>query len=255
MPSLSLKKLFGRWIHAKQSEPQLPITGLSASRQAFDLSKVQEPETIRRHKRKKLLRWSLPCALLVGIVALWFLLPTPLTHQAIGSYKHQNYRSARHWITPLTWTSPERWITKFNSGTIDTQLGNYTVAQAELTKALELAPADKRCMVVQNLVISLTLHSASIKATSTNQNTSVYDNEAASLKTNNPKCFKISTPPPKKKGGGGGGGGGAQQQSKQILSPAQAEELQQKNQQGQQSQQQDFLQSAVDPNNPNVKPW
>ena len=242
---------------ARSIRRQRPASGMSPDRQPFDLAKMQL-EPIRRHKRQQLLRRSLPVVLLMAVVALWFLLPTPLTSHAIANYKRQSYRTARRWLTPLTWTSPQPFVIAFNSGTVDTQLGNYTRAQTELTRALALAPADKRCMVLQNLVISLTAHASNLNLQNRAQQATNYSTEATTLKTNNPKCFHVvkkPTPPPIKETQGGGGGGGAQGQSQQVLTSAQQQELQQKDQSGQQSQQQAYKQNTVNPNSPDNQPW
>lgn len=225
--------------------------GTYVNRQLFDVP-TMENEATRRQRRRKLLLWSLPGVILMLLIALWFLLPTPLTYKAIKSYNHKGYQTARDWLTPLTWTSPQQFVIAFNSGTVDTQLGKYTRAQTELTRALTLAPADKRCMVLQNLVYSLDAHAATLQQEVTSATT--YDAQAAALRNQNPKCFH-TLPGGNDNGGGGGGGGGASAQSQQVLSQAQQQELQQKDQQGQASEQQDFNPNSVNPNSPNVKPW
>ena len=244
--------LFHRQDAIKQFEQR---TGFDAtnSRQPFDLKKMKgEPE--RRQKRRQLLKYSLPFVIIFFLITLWFLLPMPLTHQGINNYKHQDYKTARKWITPLTWTSPQQFVIAFNSGTIDTQLGKYDLAQGELVRAYTLAAPNQKCMVLQNLVYSLTAHFNSLQASGDFQKSIVYDQEAGNLKTAYPKCF----PPPKLPGntnGGGGGGGGGGAQSSQVLDQAQQQQLQQKNDQGQQSQQQDFQQNNFNQTNPNIKPW
>jgi len=198
--------------------------------------------------------WSLWAIVPLFLLALWFLLPTPLTSKAITNYRHQAYKTARNWLTPLTWTSPEPFVSAFNSGTVDTQLGKYTVAQAELTRALTLAPANRRCMVEQNLVYSLDAHAAALQQTALGQNAVVYQTEAASIKSSDTKCFPPVKPKPTQ-GGGGGGGGGAQNQNADIFTAAQQQQLQQKNSQGNQFQQQDLNQTVVNPSGPAVDPW
>jgi len=227
-----------------------------ASHQLFDASKMQY-ETARHQKRRKLLLWSLPVVVLVFFVGLWFFLPTPLTYKAIGNYDRTHYRTARDWLTPLTWTSPQQFVIAFNSGTVDTMLGSYTRAQAELTHALALAPTNKRCMVLQNLVYSLNAHANSLEQQANQEGAADYTAQSMSIKSQNPKCFPVI--PPKKippgGGGGGGGGGGSISQPEEVLSQAQADELEQKDEEGQQSEQQAFGQHTLNPNSPDVKPW
>jgi hypothetical protein len=239
------------WFRKRQVD-----TRASMNRRPFDLSKTNY-EAIRHQKRRKLLLWSIPGVVIMLLIALWFLLPSPLTSHAIADYKSQNYRKARDWLTPLTWTSPQPFVIAFNSGTVDTQLGHYPLAQTELNRALTLAPADKRCMVLQNLAISITDHVAVLQQQSNYQEASSLNTEVTSIKSNNPKCFTPVLPKktPPSGGGGGGGGGGQSESETQVLTPAEAQQLQQKNQQGQQSEEQEFSPNNVNPNSPNVKPW
>lgn len=224
-----------------------------ADRKLFSLSKMQDLEIARHEKRKKLLKWSLAPVILMFLIALWFVLPTPLTYKAIINYKHKSYHTARDWLTPLTWTSPQQFVIAFNSGTVDTQLGKYAQAQTELTRALALAPANKRCMVLQNLVYSLDAHGASLLRQGDDQNAATYTDAGTTLKTENPKCFP---PKPKLIGGGGGGGGGSGNSSaQQVLTQSQQQQLQQKNEEGQQQLDQGYSPNSANTNNPNVRPW
>jgi predicted Zn-dependent protease len=186
---------------------------------------------------------------------LWCLLPELLTRQAIKNYDHKSYHVARRWLTPLTWTSPQPFVIAFNSGTVDTQIGNYNIAQTELNKALKLAPPDKRCMVLQNLVYSLDAHAANLQHNSSSHAATPYSNQAASLTKSNPKCFQIAaltnhSKLQKKQSGGGGGS-----QSQQGLTSVQQQQLTQKNQLGQALSQQSLSQDSINPNSPAIKPW
>jgi hypothetical protein len=253
MPKPAPKRPSDRKSGAGRMSKQPQVGSTSSERQLFDLTKMQN-EPVRLRNRHKLLRWSIPFVIIVALVALWFILPTPLTHEAIGDYNHKSYQPSRNWLTPLTWTSPQPFVIAFNSGTVDTQLANYTRAQIELTRALELATPAQTCMVVQNLVISLTDHATSLGLQAQNEDAASYNSQAAGLKLSYSKCFHIIAPKQSKHGGGGGGGGGGGD-VQQILSQSQQQQLQQKNLVGQESQQQNFLQSAVNPNSPSIKPW
>lgn len=253
LPEIPFKGTLKKWFGGG-GLPQLP-TGVSSDRQPFDLARMQHMNKMQKMKRQKLLFWWIPCAILVGLIALWFLLPFPLTHQAIANYNRQNYHGARSWLLPVTWTSPQPFIAAFDSGTIDTQLGKYALAQSELIRAYTLAPANRRCMVLQNLAYSLTAHAAYLTAQGSAQDATTYKNEAASLKVTYKDCFKPNRNGPGQGDQGGGGGGGAANDIQQVLTPAQQAQLQQKNQQGRQKQQQDFKQDTVNSDNPNVKPW
>ena len=233
-------------------QPKYQAPGPTSDRLPFDMSKM-EYETARKQKRRQLLKWSLPVVLVVFLVALWFLLPTPLTAKTITNYKHGSFATARRWIAPLTWTSPQPFVADFDSGTVDTKLGKYVRAQDELTRALTLAKPAQRCMVLQNLVYSLDAHATSLTAQF--QDVTAYTTEVTNLKANNPKCFPAKQTLLHGGGGGGGGGGSVQSPAQQIVTQAQEEQLQQKNDQGQQTLNQGFEQNTLNQNNPNVKPW
>jgi len=225
-----------------------PANMIGPNFQPFQISQIQY-DTNRRKKRRRLLFWSLPVVLIVLLVALYFLLPTPLTSEAIQNYNHNKIQTARNWITPLTWASPQQFVIAFNSGTIDTRLGAYALAQAELVRALQLATPAERCMVVQNLVYSLDAHANQLYHTGQNQSATDLTSEVATLKQANPKCFLS------RGGGGGGGGGNKPKKPADLLTSAQEQQLQAKNEAGDQQEKQDFQQDNLNPNSPNIKPW
>ena len=235
------------------TQPPASTPGAGLNRQPFDMAKMNY-EAARKAKRRKLLRWSLPLVILAFILALWLILPYPLTYQAIKQYNHKKYPSARNWLVPVTWSSPQPFVAAFDSGTVDSQLGNYPRAETELTRALQLAPPDKRCMVVQNLVYTLEAHADELTEQSKTQDAKSLSSQAVTYRNDNKKCFQ-SIAPSKEQNDGGGGGGGAAAESNQILSSTQQDSLDQKNAQGQQSQVQDFLDSAADTDSPAIHPW
>lgn len=215
----------------------------------LELSKKQQDE-YRLHKRRKLLLYSIPGVVIVTLVSLWFMLPTPLTHQAIKNYNSNKYKTARNWLTPLTWTSPEQFVIAFNSGTVDTRLGNYKKAQSELERALKLAPADKRCMVIQNLSYSLTARAESLKG---KNEAAQYSAQAKKLKEQNPKCFlAVASEEEQEKKNDGGGGGGSQTDN---TGASQEQKLLEKNQEGQAMEQPNINQFIMDLNSPSTRPW
>ena len=212
----------------------------------FNLEKIDYKTALKR-KRRKLLLWSLGPSVLVVLIALWFILPMVLTHQAIGAYKHGSYTTARSWLTPMTWSSPEPFVAAFDSGTVDTRLGNYDRAEKELTRALALAPKDKVCMAAQNLVTSLRLHAEVTKKSV--KESKVYEAKASIVTKAHPDCFKGGSSQ-----GGGGGSGDAQSES-QAPSEAQQQQLEQKEQEGRDRQAKYATQEEYDPSNPKIKPW
>lgn len=216
------------------------------SSQPFDLAKL-DFKTIRRQERRKLLVRSAVPVVLVFIVALWFLLPTILTGRAIGNYKHEKNSAARRWLTPLTLTSPEPFVIAFNSGTVDTKQGKYDRAEKELTRAVAIAPEDKRCMAAQNLVISLKAHAESIK--SNTKEATVLETKATSVMNANQICFKGSA--------ASGGASASSDSAAQSQAPtdAQQQQLQQKEQEGRDRKAQFARDETFNESDPKIKPW
>lgn len=212
----------------------------------FDLDKVDYKAALKQ-KRLKLLKWSAIPVTITFLIAVWFLLPTLLTHQAINAYKTGNFKSSRNWLTPLTWSSPEPFVAAFDSGTVDTRLGNYDLAEKELTRALAIAPRDKVCMAAQNLVASLKGHAVAPKV-STKEKRQLQAKANIVIKAN-PACFVGSA------ASGGGGGSSDSSSDSQAPSDAQQKQLQQKEQEGRERQEQYATEEEYDPNDPKIKPW
>ena len=213
--------------------------------QPFNLEKI-DYKTMLTRKRRTLLIWSIGPSVVVTLLALWFILPMLLTHQAIGAYKNGSYATSRSWLTPLTWSSPEPFVAAFDSGTVDTRLGKYDRAETELTRALALAPKDKICMSAQNLVASLDAHAAVTKAI---KESKVYKAKASIVTKAHPDCFKGGASQ-----GGGGGSGDAQSES-QAPSESQQQQLEQKEQEGRDRQAKYATEEEYDPSNHKIKPW
>lgn len=215
--------------------------------QPFDLTKL-DYETRRKQKRKKLLLWSLPAVIIVFLLAFWFILPRILTHFAISAYKAENYGVARNWLTPLTWTSPEQFVIAFNSGTVDTQLGEYDRAEDELSRAVAIAPNEqKKCMAAQNLVTSLKAHAKSLK--SKPKEARVYTTKADTVIKENPKCFKGSA------ASGGGSSQGSSSSQNESPTKSQQQQLEQKEEKGRDRKARFARDEKFDPNDPSIKPW
>lgn len=214
--------------------------------QPFDLNKM-DYETIRQHNRRKLLLWSIAPVVIFFLAALWFILPTILTHQAIGEYKHSNYSAARNWLTPLTWASPDPFVVAFNSGTVDTRLGKYERAETELSRALAIASKPRKCMAAQNLVASLQAHAKTVS--SKPKEAGAYNTKADKIIQENPICFKGSAAQ--------GGGSSSSSSSSQSQSPteSQQQQLQQKEQEGRERQAQYARDETFNPDDPSIKRW
>lgn len=217
--------------------------------QPFDLDKL-DYETRRHQQRRKLLVWSLPFVVVTALLALWFILPTPLTSLAIGSYKHQRYTAARNWLAPLTWTSPEPFIAAYNSGTADSARKAFDRAEHELTRALAIAPSAKRCMVAQNLVYTLDAHAKTLATTL--QDTTALKEQANSVVASNRLCFMGAS----SQGGGAAASNSASSSSNsQSPSDSQQRQLEQKEQEGSERQAQFARDETFDASNADVKPW
>lgn len=213
--------------------------------QPFDLKKL-DYETNRKELRRKLLKRSIAPACIIGLLAIWFLLPSILTPITIDKYDDKDYGSARAWFTPLVIASPERFVADFNSGTIDTKLGEFERAEQELGRALAFAPEGKICMVAQNLAVSHILHADSLVGPA---QAKIYDNKATELIEKYPECFEGGT------SGGGGGGGSSSSANANSLSKSQQQQLDQKEQKGRDRQEQYARDEEFDPSKPQLKPW
>lgn len=212
----------------------------------FDLSKI-DYKAMRRAKRHKLVLWSAPVVFLVLLVALWFVLPIPLTAQAIKEYKQGNYQAARAWLVPLTITSPEPFVIVFNTGTIDTKLKKFDRAERELTRAVAIAPKPLKCMAAQNLAASLKAHEDS----SGIEKLAFFQTKVSKVVSENSKCFPVD----KASASGGGGGSSSNTSTSPSVSDAQQQQLQQKEQEGRERQKQYARDEQYDPTKPQIKPW
>lgn len=210
----------------------------------FDLTKLDH-DKVRKLQRKTALKWSIAPAVLILLLALWFMLPMPLTYIGIKNYEAGQYDKARWWVTAPTWTSPEPFVAQFNAGTIDVKRGEYKAAEKHLTVALALAPLEKRCMVARNLVISFASHVKSLGKDTAEAK--IPASKARNVIRANQECFKgIAS------SGGGSGSSSAQEQSP---TDTQEQELQQKELKGQERKEQFAQDEEYDAANPRIKPW
>ncbi|GAB3617864.1 hypothetical protein GCM10027416_24210 [Okibacterium endophyticum] len=96
--------------------------------------------------------WSLPFAI-VALFAAGKLFSMPLQAQiAIDSYAGGYYALSADTAGNLLFLNlGERWVPYFDRGTAYAAGGAFTMATDDLSKALELAPEDRQCMVRVNL--------------------------------------------------------------------------------------------------------
>lgn len=215
------------------------------SSKPFDLGKM-DYDTLRRQRRKRyLLRAGIPLVIAL-LAAIWFILPSTLNTKSIGAYDDGNFAKSRSWLSPLTISSPEQFVIAFNSGTVDTQLGNYERAEEELTRALAIAPDDKRCMAAQNLVTSLQAHAAA--KTDDEKLLAELDSKVTTVMGNNEDCFK---------GSAASGGGSSASSSSDSQSPddSQQQQLEQKEEEGRERQAKFAREETFEAENPKIKPW
>ncbi len=218
------------------------------SDQLFDTSKM-DYAALRRQKRIKLLSWSAPVVVAVLLLASWFILPSLLTGRAIPQYKHGQYATARGWITPLTWTSPQPFVAAYNSGTADAAQKKYDRSEKELTRALALAPKDKRCMVAHNLVFALKAHADSLTNSPSKSGVEALTKQSDNVISSNKRCFKGAA------SSGGGGSSSSSTSDSQSPSDSQQQQLQQKEQEGKDRQAQFARDEQYNPDDPSIKPW
>lgn len=219
------------------------------SKPVFDPS-LMDYAALRKQKRKKLLIWSAPAVALAILIMLWFVLPTVLTGRAIPQYKHGNYGSARRWITPLTWTSPEPFVAAYNSGTADAAQEKFERAEKELTRALAIAPKNKRCMTARNLVYAFNTHAAKLRTIPSKETTATaLAKQSANVVSTNKQCFLGAA------SSGGGGSSSSSASDSQSPSESQQQQLQQKEQEGKDRQAQFARDEVYNPDDPSIKPW
>ena len=212
----------------------------------FDFSRM-DYEAIRRRKRKMMLVYSIGPSLLVFLVSLWFIVPYVVTQISVLNYNNAKYETARNWIIPATWTSPDRFVAVFDAGTEDTRIGRYEIAEVELREALALATGQRICMAAQNLVISLKNHASSFGPDS--GQSQIYTKRAKKVMTEYPDCFKGAS------SSGGGSASSSSAAKPTTPSDVQQNKLDQKERKGKERQALFAKDEKYDPSKADLKPW
>lgn len=125
------------------------------SNRPFDLGKL-DFEGIRKRRRKKLLLFSLPVCIIVGLVAIKMLSIPILSSVAHGQYKNKQYDATVGWMAPLNLVNIfEPYIVSYNQGNAFYKKGDFVKAEERYRKALEMVPAKHECSVRINLSLSI----------------------------------------------------------------------------------------------------
>lgn len=111
---------------------------------------------IRRQRRRRLVLWGTPFAVILALIALKLLSMIFIANQAVGQYEAGHYEESLNTSELLTTGNVvEPWKAHYNVGTNYLQLGVLTEARLELEQALRLAAPTEACPVRANLAIAV----------------------------------------------------------------------------------------------------
>jgi len=114
-----------------------------------------DPDAPRRRRRTKLLLFSIPVVIIALIIAIKLISLSAITTVALTLYDRSDFEgSADQSSRLLDQNFIEPYIPYFNRGDAKAADQDYTAAIDDFEKALELAPADRKCQVVVNLAHS-----------------------------------------------------------------------------------------------------
>lgn len=126
-----------------------------SSQRPFDLKKL-DFEAIRLAKRRKLLLYSLPVALIMIIICIKMLSVPILSSLSHVSYDKAQYKTSGQLLYPLyvaNWIEPYK--LPFNHGNALFKQGDYRAAEGRYREALKSVPEKHECSVRINLALSL----------------------------------------------------------------------------------------------------
>jgi tetratricopeptide (TPR) repeat protein len=155
----------------------------------FDIDKLEFTK-IRLAKRRKLLLFSMPVMIIIGLVALKFLSIGILAPVSANAYKDSQYQTSLTWLTPLTFVNTiEPYKVYHNRGNDYYKLQQFESAETEFRKALESVPSADECAVRVNLVMSIVAQ-ADIKASAKDYDKAIvlYDNAKAVINDSQDGC-------------------------------------------------------------------
>lgn len=109
----------------------------------------------RLRLRRRLLLWGLPVVLALAVGAGWLIgLPVRAADALVDYGRGDFTASAEGFAELLEPNLVETWLPYYDRGSTLAEAQDYIPAIDDLEKALELAPADRECVVVANLSLS-----------------------------------------------------------------------------------------------------
>lgn len=111
---------------------------------------------VRRARRKRLLLWSTPVALILALIAGKLLSMIFIANQAVSQYEARSFEESLNTSELLTYGNVvEPWKAHYDVGTNYLQLGVLPEARMELEQALQLAAPSEACPIRANLAITI----------------------------------------------------------------------------------------------------
>lgn len=128
-----------------------------------DPASLRDPAAIRREhlaalrrRRKHLMLWAIPVAVLVLLVALKLISMVMIGNRTVQSYAAGDHETALNSSQQQKFLNViEQWKAPYNTGTVYLQLGLNPEARVELEEALGLASGTDQCPVRANLAIAI----------------------------------------------------------------------------------------------------
>jgi hypothetical protein len=110
----------------------------------------------RRSRRRLLLVWSAPVALVAVALAARMIGMTIVNDRGVDAFNRGGYGSSPTGFELLqTANVLQRWVAPFNHGDSLFRQKKYRQAESQFRSALDLAPAGRSCMVRVNLVLTV----------------------------------------------------------------------------------------------------
>lgn len=170
---------------------------ISAPEAHVDPASLRDPAAVRREqlavlrrRRRRLMLWAIPVALLTLLVALKLISMVMVGNRTVQSYASGDYETALNSAQQQKFLNViEQWKAPYNTGTVYLQLGLNPEARAELETALGLASGADQCPIRSNLAIAIErIGDAAAEAQDAAAATQAYQEALAVLEQAPPEC-------------------------------------------------------------------